>query len=987
MTVLRPLLAGLLVVGGAQALAIETLDVVSRFPVPQGLSNGSSRISCGPQSSADGRWWVYCSAATDVIPGLRDINGAPDVFLLDRETGETRLVSHALGDPLRAASDTTYPDVFARISRDGSTIYFQYAGGHLTPEAPAGATISQLYRYDIATGINTLVTRAAGNAQASMLGVAPPPLYSEEESRFEPSDDGSRVVFRSASPDLVAGVTFPSGAPQAFVFDASTGHSTLASRSETSAVIGAGARQFDYPGGRYLAYLTDDRTVLRFDLDTQAQRVVARPGVYSIASTRIAHDGGRALFASNRPDLVPGAVDNNEDFDFFTWTASDDVVRLVSHAAGNPLRAGNGGIDYELSLYWMRRDGAIAYYATRATDHSAGVVDANLRPDFLRHDFASGITSLVTRAPLSDQTLAGHSGWAQVSDDGASMLFTSAAVLVPGLPNGADLYFTYRWSAADGTLSVPTWVLHSHAEVIDASTCFSVRFVTDTHLRTRCRVRFEHGGEVDAMLVFDTSGGHYFPEPNPASALQPVGMQPGGTDSISMSGDGTRVLFRGTDGATLVSRPGPVVEHTQLPLQQLLPNEYLGPRFLTHDGQRVILTTVGLGGTKNVYWYDLGERTLHAVTEFAQQGLCLCVIVGVSDDGRRILLSSNGNAWAAGDNPGGLHQLYLHDTDTTLTTLVTRRSARLGGDAMHRSHSQARLSRDGNRVFYKTADLAVADLDVAQFEHIVVHDVAAGTTRLVTHRHGQPTTPLDGVNELYAVDAEGRQVLFYTTAKFGVMPEDPTLFDAASALYLQDMNDDRRLLISHEPDDVRRPMRFYYPSGSSLGPWLSADGRTIVLDDGPERLVRDGSVVPDISMMYDVDRRRWSFIGMSAEGEIADSRLRFQAMSRTGGVVLFTSAATNLADEASNAPLALYRYVRRTGQTSLVSRHAAAENLAAGMGVHEYTNELSDDGRVALFTSSDSGFVQDDVNAVPDLYRATYSTLQDEIFCDGMERF
>jgi hypothetical protein len=57
------------------------------------------------------------------------------------------------------------------------------------------------------------------------------------------------------------------------------------------------------------------------------------------------------------------------------------------------------------------------------------------------------------------------------------------------------------------------------------------------------------------------------------------------------------------------------------------------------------------------------------------------------------------------------------------------------------------------------------------------------------------------------------------------------------------------------------------------------------------------------------------------------------------------------------------------------------------MGVHEYTNELSDDGRVALFTSSDSGFVQDDVNAVPDLYRATYSTLQDEIFCDGMERF
>ena len=44
-----------------------------------------------PAVSADGQYVAFASAATNLVPG--DTNGVADVFLHDRQTGQTTLVS------------------------------------------------------------------------------------------------------------------------------------------------------------------------------------------------------------------------------------------------------------------------------------------------------------------------------------------------------------------------------------------------------------------------------------------------------------------------------------------------------------------------------------------------------------------------------------------------------------------------------------------------------------------------------------------------------------------------------------------------------------------------------------------------------------------------------------------------------------------------------------------------------------------------------
>src|SRR3982750_1294861 len=78
--------------------------------------------------SADGRYVVFASLGTRLAPGQRDTNKATDVFLYDRVTGASTLVSHASGDPATAADGLS---AGAAISADGNFVVFFSTAGNL----------------------------------------------------------------------------------------------------------------------------------------------------------------------------------------------------------------------------------------------------------------------------------------------------------------------------------------------------------------------------------------------------------------------------------------------------------------------------------------------------------------------------------------------------------------------------------------------------------------------------------------------------------------------------------------------------------------------------------------------------------------------------------------------------------------------------------------------------------------------------------------
>ena len=79
-----------------------------------------------PAISADGRYVAFASAASTLVSG--DTNGREDVFVYDRQSGESELVSVAMG---RAVADGDSYD--PAISADGRYIAFTSSASNLTP--------------------------------------------------------------------------------------------------------------------------------------------------------------------------------------------------------------------------------------------------------------------------------------------------------------------------------------------------------------------------------------------------------------------------------------------------------------------------------------------------------------------------------------------------------------------------------------------------------------------------------------------------------------------------------------------------------------------------------------------------------------------------------------------------------------------------------------------------------------------------------------
>jgi Tol biopolymer transport system component len=163
--------------------------------------------------SADGRWVLFSSYATNLVPGIPDEN--PDVFLHDRSTGTTALVSKAPdGSP---ASNGTF---IGSLSADGRFATFGGGADNLVP----GDTNScnDTFLYDRLA--DTIVR----------LSVSPSGVQSDGNSGSGSiSADGRYVAFYSEGTNLVAGDA--NARADVFLRDRQTGETTLVSVASSGA--------------------------------------------------------------------------------------------------------------------------------------------------------------------------------------------------------------------------------------------------------------------------------------------------------------------------------------------------------------------------------------------------------------------------------------------------------------------------------------------------------------------------------------------------------------------------------------------------------------------------------------------------------------------------------------------------------------------------------------------------------------------------------
>lgn len=271
--------------------------------------------SRNPSVSADGNTVIFESGATNLVTD--DTNGAQDVFVHDRSNGQTTRVSVSSGDAQGNGPSGGDPLSRPRLSADGRFAAFQSRASNLVVNDTTG---SDVFVRDRLNGLTSRVSVSSEGATASGEAFFP-----------SISADGRFVAFSSAAANLVAGDT--NGLEDIFVHDLHTGGTTRVSVSSARTQANGFSTLAAISGnGRFVAFWSLASNLVAGDVNGPFSDVfahdrltgqttlvsVATDGTQGNNDSRepsISRDGRFIAFFSSATTLVPD--DTNGVFDVF----------------------------------------------------------------------------------------------------------------------------------------------------------------------------------------------------------------------------------------------------------------------------------------------------------------------------------------------------------------------------------------------------------------------------------------------------------------------------------------------------------------------------------------------------------------------------------------------------------------------------------------------------------------------------------------------
>lgn len=205
-----------------------------------------------------------------------------------------------------------------------------------------------------------------------------------------------------------------------------------------------------------------------------------------------------------------------------------------------------------------------------------------------------------------------------------------------------------------------------------------------------------------------------------------------------------------------------------------------------------------------------------------------------------------------------------------------------------------------------------------------------------------------------SISDDGDRVVFISNAGDLISPAAPI----RTNVYLRDRSGSTTTLIS-------RTTAGAIGDGGCSDAMISGDGTTVVYaSDSTDLVTGDTNAVDDVfvTAIATGETRR---VSISSDGDQADGSSGHPAISDDGRYVAFTSTATNLVDDDGNGVQDAFLHDLATGVTRRVSATTDGEDGDGEVGAYL---ALSADGLTVAFSSTSSNLVDDDTNAVEDVF-------------------
>jgi len=412
-----------------QAVMVLPAHAIATFPQLVSVATDGTQansFSQAPSISADGRYVVFESYASNFAPGgAADCpGGCSDVFIRDRQTGETNRINITI-DGFTSNGSSHTPS----ISADGRYVVFRY-GGSIVVE-------------DRQTGIQSFADVSSNGVRGNNTSEKNPVI----------SADGRYIAFLSRSSNLVSGDT--GNYYDIFVHDQQTGVTSRVSVSSNGTQANNDSSDFSIGAdGRYIVFRSSATNLVNdsigaglFVHDSQTGETSRMGGLSPGGEPVISEDGNKIAYTACVVTGYPpeGGTTGTCDIDVYNRLVGS-ITRVSNSYDGN----NSNGFSLRPSI---SADGRYVSFGSWATNLVSG--DTNEQADIFVHDIQTNITSRVSVSAYGGQG-DGDSGYyaSTISADGNYVAFVSGASnLVSGdINNTYDIFVTQNPSIVDPTM-------------------------------------------------------------------------------------------------------------------------------------------------------------------------------------------------------------------------------------------------------------------------------------------------------------------------------------------------------------------------------------------------------------------------------------------------------------------------------------------------------------------------------------------------------
>ncbi|MBE9011882.1 DUF4347 domain-containing protein, partial [Pseudanabaenaceae cyanobacterium LEGE 13415] len=348
---------------------------------------GSGISTAGSNSiSDDGRYIVFTSAAPEIVDG--DTNGVADVFLRDRQTNTTTLISRGTNIANGASGN-------AAISANGRYVVFTSAASNLVAGDSNNAI--DIFWVDRQTQEIRLVSRAIGGGSANATSLSP-----------VVSADGLFVAFTSAATNLVNSDT--NNQQDVFLWNSADNSIVLVSAGSN----GTSEQPVISADGRFVGFVSAASTLVSGDTNGQRDvfvwdRTNGAITLVSQSTANVISDGdsfeismsrnGRSIAFTSTARNLAGAPDIDNDEDVFVRNLdTNTTVHVSANQTGGysttPQTGPNAGFNARAFDPMISGNGQYVVFTSDFDNLVAG--DANNAIDVFRRDLVTGTTQLIS---------------------------------------------------------------------------------------------------------------------------------------------------------------------------------------------------------------------------------------------------------------------------------------------------------------------------------------------------------------------------------------------------------------------------------------------------------------------------------------------------------------------------------------------------------------------------------------------------------------